>query len=86
MYLIDHSHRPLLVIDLSNIPVSHQQLVRHGGNPAENGQLWFSSQDIKCTFDSDCGWPVGCLVQAPQAGHQSSPWGGWLSQLLKIKS
>lgn len=31
--LINHSHRPLLVIDLSNIPVSHQQLVRHGGNP-----------------------------------------------------
>ena len=39
-YLIDNSHCPLLVIDLSNIPVTHQQFVRHRGNPAkENAEL-----------------------------------------------
>ena len=41
VYLINNSHCPLLVIDLSKIPVAHQQFVRHRGNDVdkENAEI-----------------------------------------------
>ena len=39
-HLINHCHCPLLVIDLPNIPICHQQLVRHRSNP-EVVEFWY---------------------------------------------
>ena len=45
-HLINHCHCPLLVIDLPNIPICHQQLVRHRGNP-EKGIVAFLLWTLK---------------------------------------
>ena len=49
VHLVDNVHCPLLVIDLSYIPASPQQFVRHGCNPSEMDILlsWLVSECYK---------------------------------------